>query len=260
MKERPDSRELNAYVDGELPPDRAAHVARAVAEDRQIAREVAALLRLKTATMAAFDGEPPALPRASRRPSVRGGAAWTGAALAVIAMLAAATGSFLTARPPQPGAERVAALLEAWSRDQVPPGSPSRASQAGDTPDTASLIKLMQGLADLQLKVIRSQPVAQGMAFDLLGPSGCRLAVWAGPSSLPLAAVPPLAARLEAGDAIAWQAGGTQFLLVSHNAPRQKFAVMAAALQRALLDAAPPDDSALSRVAEARSQGLPCKA
>lgn len=260
MKERPDSGELNAYVDGELSPDRAAHVARAVAEDRQLAREVAALLRLKTATMAAFDSEPPALPRASRRPSDRGGAAWAGAALAVIAILAAAAGSFSIATPPRTGAESVAAVLEAWNRDEIPPGSPSLASPASDKPETASLVRLLQGLADLQLTVIRSQPVAQGMAFDLLGPSGCRLAVWAGPSSLSLVAAPALNARLEAGDAIAWQAGGTQFLLVSHNAPRQKFAAMAAALQRAILDAAPADDSAMSRVAEARSQGLPCKA
>jgi anti-sigma factor RsiW len=260
MKHRPDSAELNAYVDGELPPDRAARVARAVAEDRQLAREVAALLRLKTATMAAFDSEPPALPRASRRPSIRGGAAWAGAAFAVLAMLAVAAGSFLIVTPPRPGAESVAALLEAWNRDQVSPGSSSFASPVGGTPDTAGVVRLMQGLADLRLRVVRSQPVAQGMAFDLIGPSGCRLAVWAGPSSLPLVAAPALAARLEAGDAVAWQAGGTQFLLVSYNAPRQKFAVMAAALQRAILDAAPADDSALSRVAEARSQGLPCKA
>jgi hypothetical protein len=63
MIERPDSTELNAYVDGELPPDQAARVAQAIADDRELAKEVAALLRLKTATMAAFDREPPALPQ-----------------------------------------------------------------------------------------------------------------------------------------------------------------------------------------------------
>jgi hypothetical protein len=108
------------------------------------------------------------------------------------------------------------------------------------------------------LTIIRSEEAADGMAFDLLGPSGCRLAVWTGPSSLNLDTVPALQSRLRTRAAVIWQADNAQFLLVSHNTPEQRFAAMAAALQRATQDPSPMDGVALSLVAKARSQGSPC--
>jgi hypothetical protein len=110
------------------------------------------------------------------------------------------------------------------------------------------------------LSIVRSQQVAHGTAFDLLGPSGCRLAVWMGPASVGLSAAPALQALLRAHSALVWQAGDTQFLLVSHNTPELKFAAMAAALQRATQDSSPADGTSLALVAQARTQGSPCVA
>jgi hypothetical protein len=151
------------------------------------------------------------------------------------------------------------ALMDGWSRDRTPSPRSSLLSPTREARDE-SLVRLLQGLADLQLSIIRSQEVADGMAFDLLGPSGCRLAVWAGPASVSLATAPSLQPQLGTRAAVVWKAGGTQFLLVSHNTPEQRFAAMAAALQRATQDPSPMDGVALSLVAKARSQGSPCMA
>jgi hypothetical protein len=256
MIERPDSTELNAYVDGELPPDQAARVAQAIADDRELAKEVAALLRLKTATMAAFDREPPALPQAKRKTVRIGTAVWV-ASTTLAAVLIAATIGFLTTVPSHTGPDRIIALMNGWSRDSAPSPRSRPLSRTREAKDK-SLATLLQGLADLQLTIIRSEEAADGMAFDLLGPSGCRLAVWTGPSSINLDTVPALQSRLRTRAAVIWQADNAQFLLVSHNTPEQRFAAMAAALQRATQDPSPMDGVALSLVAKARSQGSPC--
>ena len=49
MTTRPDWTALNAYVDGELPPAEAARVAKALADDRSLARAAATLAQLKAA-------------------------------------------------------------------------------------------------------------------------------------------------------------------------------------------------------------------
>jgi hypothetical protein len=261
MMERPDSGELNAYVDGELPPDRAARVAQAVAHDRDLAQEVATLLRLKTATIAAFDGEPPpALSRVALRAVPARKAVWLArAALIAIAVVSAATVGFLATKPGPTDPNGIMALLEEWGRERAwSPRSPAL-SPASEVKD-GTFARLLRRLADLQLSIVRSQQVAQGMALDLLGPSGCRLAVWAGPPSVGLASAPALQPLLRAHSAVIWQAGDTQFLFVSHNTPELKFTAMAAALRRATQDSLPTDRTALSIVAEARTQGSPCVA
>ncbi len=53
---------LNAYVDGELDTAAAAEVARAVAEDPALAREVAALSRLRSAVAESIEAPPLSVP------------------------------------------------------------------------------------------------------------------------------------------------------------------------------------------------------
>lgn len=71
MSDRPiDFERLNAYVDGELDPAAAAEVARAVAGDPALARQVAALSRLRSAVADSVEAPPlkvPALPAMSGR-------------------------------------------------------------------------------------------------------------------------------------------------------------------------------------------------
>ena len=57
--------QLNAYVDGELPPDEAADVAEAIAREPVLAREVAALTALKASVAQAA---PPHLGPLSKLP------------------------------------------------------------------------------------------------------------------------------------------------------------------------------------------------
>lgn len=259
MTYRPDSSELNAYVDGELAPDRAARVAQAVAHDRDLAQEVAALLRLKTATLAAFDLAPPARPRMPEAADHTRMVRWLASAAAGLAVLLAAAVALLSTSTAPTDAERVLAVIDAWGRDRALPTG-SRTTLTTAEAHGEGLASLLQGIAGLQLRVVRSQPVAHGMALDLIGPNGCRLAVWAGPLSASIGAAPAVQSRLGAPGAAAWQAAGTQFLLVSRNVPEQKFAAMALALQRATQGPSPTDSTTLSRVAEARSQGSPCLA
>src|SRR5581483_8708919 len=260
MIESPDTSELTAYVDGELSPDRAARVAQAVADDRELAREVAALLRLKTATIAAFDVQAPPMLEVARRSRPKHTVTWAAsAALIGVMLLAATTVGFVATRSNQTDGDRIVALKDAWNTDRaLSPKSPlvSATSMAKD----GNLIRLLQGLAEVQLSIIRSQQVADGMAFDLLGPSGCRLAVWAGPASVNLATAPALQRELRTRRAIVWRADSMQFLLISQNVPEQKFAAMVAALQRATQEISPTDSTTLSLLAEARSQGSPCVA
>jgi anti-sigma factor RsiW len=257
MTQEPNADELNAYVDGELTPDRAARVAEAIARDRELAQEVAALLRLKTATIAAFDAQAPALPQLDDRPVRRRTARWVASAAMAAMVLSGAIAAYLATSPSQSDPDRIWALIDQWGRDRSQ--SPRLRAELIDTEARdAGLARLLHGLTDLRLQIIRSEAVAEGMAFDLLGPSGCRLAVWAGPGSVNLATAPALQSRLRTQAAIVWQAGGMQYLLLSHNTAEQKLAAMAAVLQRATQDDSPVDKTTLSLVAEARTQASPC--
>lgn len=255
MTNRPGATELNAYVDGELSPERAARMAEAIARDRELAQEVAALLRLKTAAIAAFDMEPPALPEMRERASRYRMSRWSAAAAVVVIILAASVATLISRIPTD--ADRVLSVMSDWKEERNHPVR-SRPDSAAAEAKSAGLAKLAHGLAALQLRVLKTHEVADGVAFDLLGPSGCRLAVWAGPEAANVAGSRAFESQIQSGSAVVWQAGGTQYLLVSQNAPQQKFSALAAALQQATKDAAPFDEKTFATVADARSQSSPC--
>ncbi|KAB2919257.1 MAG: hypothetical protein F9K29_06475 [Hyphomicrobiaceae bacterium] len=257
MTYKPNATELNAYVDGELSPPHATHVAEAIARDRELAREVAALARLKAATVAAFSAEAPPLPDAVS--SSRGRRRlWWAAGAAAVGVIATISATVLLARAPeQTDAGRVLAVVDGWAMEPAPE-STSRPNSAAARMRGAGLIRLLQGLSILELHIVKTEGVADGVTFDLLGPSGCRLALWAGPISHDFASAPALGSRIRSETAVIWQTDATQYLIISRNAPPQKFLAMAAALKRATEGTLPPDDSMRAVVAAARRQYAPC--
>jgi anti-sigma factor RsiW len=59
--------DLNAYIDGELPPERTADVADLVAREPDVARSVAALTRLRSVLIQSTEMPPVALPIGAAR-------------------------------------------------------------------------------------------------------------------------------------------------------------------------------------------------
>ncbi len=119
---------LNAYVDGELDATAAAEVARAVAEDAALARQVAALSRLRSAVAEGIEAPPLAVPA---RPA-SGGRRIAYAAGIGIALFVA--GSVLVSRLDRdPGSEwlqRAWQMHRSWSIEE-PAAQPAGRIAAG---------------------------------------------------------------------------------------------------------------------------------
>jgi hypothetical protein len=253
MTQIPSDIELNAYVDGELGPEQAARVAQAVAQDPELARDVAALLRLKSATVNAFLATPPALPgiQTTRRSHVGW---WLAAAVVALSVLVGAVASTVLTRQAPTSADPIASVIDTWRRKDV-----ANRVHIGEslipTLNAAPLKPLLESLEASRLQVLETKVVADGLALDLIGPSGCRLAVWIGPESTQFSKL--ITSRIQSGTAVTWVAGDRSYLIVSLNAPRDKFTALANALQ---LGTQVPSllRENLSAIAEARRAGAPC--
>ena len=182
--------DLNAYVDGELSPDAAAEVAARVATDPSAAAQVAALTRLKAATVAALSPAPAEMPkiRLDRRgrasPWRRHGA--RAAAAAVLLTVVLGLGQMLWPRPDaaqawlQQATERHAQWLAA---EREPAPISPLAIMTADAPDGPAWIP---DLAVARLAVAHvAATEADGrpeLYVGYVGVNGCRLGLWVGPA------------------------------------------------------------------------------
>ncbi|HEV7368734.1 hypothetical protein [Arenibaculum sp.] len=247
---------LNAYVDGELGPEAAAEVARAVADDRELARQVAALARLKAAAaeaMAPPAGAAPRLPAGRARPAGRRllPAAAAALALAVLGGLwqhaarTDPTGAWLDAVE-----ERHARWVEADPRPSpilaAPASTPAAAAGEGRIPD----------LGPMRLEVAHATSFAQEgrrvLHVGYVGVNGCRLSLWIGPAPAGLPA--ELAEHREDGaHVLTWRAGDTAYAAVARGMDAGRLKAVARYVEDR-------SRGAVTRLAgaEAEGSGAPC--
>jgi hypothetical protein len=216
---------VNAYVDGELPPARAAEVAALAADDQELAGAIATLHGLKSALHQAYPGD--AVVIAAPAPQPRNIAPLAGcAAIAASAALLAA-GIWLwgfagfaggeSARPGQ--ALAPVASLAPWTAETTALGSVR-------IPDISA-----SGLAPAFVEHARAANGVPLAHVAYLGRHGCRLSLYAAPAGAPGA---PEAFFPERGLEIAsWESPEGRFFAVARGMDRARFAIISAALEAA---------------------------
>jgi anti-sigma factor RsiW len=220
---------LNAFVDGELPPEEHAAVAARIAADPSLARAHATLTRLRAGIADYAAGtEPPVLTMPSRRlprPVIA-------AAAAVVALLAGV--ALVQLRTAQPVSSVNA------SRETVLPVA------LGSKP-------MIPDLSAAGLTLVRVDGGA-GRPLDHLvavytGPRGCRLELHVrSPGSEPIS-VPQATHRHQ------WTDGAATYELLAFGMAPKRFAVVAEAAERQTRALAGPDQQ---RLREARKSAPPC--
>lgn len=239
---------LNAFLDGELPPEDAAALTARLAAEPELARRLHALARLK-AVAAALDADvqPPPMPlpapaRAVRRPLARRARALLAVTVAGGAA-AAATALLWLAPAAQPEPPAVAAHRRFA---EAPPSVPVALDASAPLSP-----QILPRLAEAGLRLERLEPVAGGLYAGFRGPRGCRLGVWTGPpAALPDHA--PAGWRVESfvvdGQGV-WVAADPSM-------DGMRFAVLAAALRGEGGD----EGASATMLAEARPTEASCRA
>ncbi len=259
MSSRPSDWEaLNAYVDGELEPGRAADVAERVAGDPAMARQAAALTGMKAALadipdVPVFDIAPPA-PKSTRQRrwlAIAASAAFILAASAFWATQFPATPSWLTA------AATVHNSLAAQQTD-APLYAEQVAAIAGFQPYIPDLVA-----AKLSLAAAAPFPVsgsAGGLALQYTGTRGCRVTYVAFPGEG--FALDESLARIETGGltGYGWRVGAIGYALLAQGMDPNRLAVIAANVYAASRLHRPFDDAARAQLAQSRAESRACTA
>ncbi len=265
--QQPDWQTLNAYVDGELSTAEAAEVARAFADDRALADQVASLTRLKATVQATVQGTAEiALPPPRRRH-------WGPAALA--ASLALALGLAASFVPWQ-GSDRPAWVVqarashEAWNMDEDRPGAAPVAggvvlAALGQLGPGGYLKAYLPDLSAARLTLTHLETVSlldgrgEALRAGYRGTRGCKV------SLLILADGAALPAALTRYDdralrTYAWRTGGHGYLLVAEGMDEARLAMIAETVHQAILEHSPFNAETRTALRESRERSKPCLA
>lgn len=262
----PGLEDLNAYVDGELPPDRAAEVARAVAGDARVARQVATLSHLRSALREAGPVADLALPE-MRRPRSRA-PRWLAAACAAGLVLA---GGWLALNRPwvAPRDDWLATAWDLhgdWSAPLDSAGADEggagalRALAARAGPDSGFVPDLSS--AKLRLRFAETRPYLSGapaLVAGYRGTRGCKVTLLVASARVPLGTLPRLYAE-DAKLAYAWRQGTRDYLLLSEGMDADRFRLIADSVYRASMEHRPFDRETRTALRDSRDKSKPCLA
>jgi anti-sigma factor RsiW len=266
---------LNAYVDGELPASEAAEVARALAQDRALADQVASLTRLKAATQDTVGSLGGAVEITLPAPEDRRRWPLAVAASLVLAvaigLAAASFGSWQGAQPPA-WVVQARALHDSWVLAQDPEprdvGSVVVVAQAKGAasgflkaylPDLSSARLTLTYLETVTL--FQGGNLGKGAALHAgyRGTRGCKVSLLVLPSG---AALPRRLTRRDdaALRAFAWRAGPLGYLLVAEGMDEERLALIAETVHLATLENSPFDTETRTALRESREHSQPCQA
>lgn len=274
MSERQPSWEtLNAYVDGELPAGAAAEVARALAQDRDLAGQVASLARLKAATQDAMSNSDQPMEIDLPAPSNRQGWDWRPLALVASAVLLVVIGLAATIIPgdrvDQPAwVAEARSLHEAWTapQDPAPPSLGGVVLVALDQAGTGGYLKAyLPDLSSAKLTLTHLEtvtlPNSGGAALQAgyRGNRGCKVSLLILPDGT---ALPEALTRRDdaALRVFAWRGGPLGYLLVAEGMDEARLALIAETVHRATLENAPFDEETRTALRESRERSQPCLA
>lgn len=230
---RPTEEQLNAYVDGELPPDEHALVAESIARDRELAACVATLSRLKSslATLAEAPPQPIHVPARRWLPKVAGIAASLVLSIAAIMLLAQVT------RTPESDAEAwYGRADEAHARwISLPFAAGGREIDANLYLTSIDRINLPVHAPDLSSARLRltylrfheatyNRPAALHLGYT--GRHGCRLTLWVSPSPTGLDSA-LVEMRTGKTRRFSWRSGEAGYVLLATGMAEARFTMIA---------------------------------
>lgn len=236
---------INAYVDGELPPEEAEAVAERAARDPALRGRIATLSRLKAATTQALHHSAPA-----RTAVPLPWGAWATAAFGAVLLLSSA-GPMLDAFRSQDRAEIATDVYRSWLAGT----EPATLSQSG-TIEVGTWRGSPPDLQAAHLRLVFMVPEknsGQGVLLGYEGPHGCRVGLWIGRST------PMMAASLGTGgdiQMVQWDVGGADFMLLAHGMDTVRLTMLAGAVEQ-LTRQRDPDEVRVALGHSARL-GPPC--
>ncbi len=253
---------LNAYVDGELDAEHAAEVARAAADEPEIARQVSMISQLKAVTAASAEPMPRIdLPHPARPQ-------WPRIAAGVAVLFVAGAAGIFALFP--------AAQEEAWLADARADHAEWAATLAiGDIEalDARSYLAGLRRLGpapflpDLTSARLRRESVryiaggnrqAGAIHTGYVGTRGCRISLWI--TITDKTGFGPLTRHESgAGPSFSWHAGGLRYVVLSSGMDAGRFALIAGAAHKASRARAIPDDQTRTALAHSRKTSPPCK-
>ncbi|SMF78245.1 Transmembrane transcriptional regulator (anti-sigma factor RsiW) [Tistlia consotensis] len=266
--------ELNAYVDGELPPGRAARLAQAIAADRGTARQAALLSRMKAGLADSVELPPSLLslpePQPARMPARRPLTATLAAAVAGLLVLGGASLWLLRVAPEAgaPAGLGAEAPLRGWLAEAVALHH-ALAVGRSPAPDASRVSATFPGLLpDLSAARLTPGPVrpadlpelGRGAAVQYLGRHGCRVSLVALEQidgTLPEALQD---IRQDEVEAYRWRVGAIGYLLVAEGMDPGRLRAIAETAYEATRRFRPPDAAGRARLADARRRAAPCRA
>lgn len=251
---------LNAYVDGELDKATAAEVAKAVAEDPWLARQVATLSRLRSAL--AESVETPALEIAASRPSANR----SGALAAGIAFLMFVAGSILvsgldnTLRADM--LQRAWQMHRGWSIEKT-------VSQAAAGMINADYAEAMPeayvpdlSAARLSIVLTAMKPFTgtrRALLVGYRGSRGCKISLAVFPAPMTLG---ELLSPSPDGDqeGFSWRAGSLGYVIMSDGMDSNRFRMLAESVHRTTRLHLPINGKTRVALRESRDNSAPCLA
>ena len=251
---------LNTYVDGELDATAAAEVARAVADDPSLAREVAALSRLRSSVAESIEALPLSVPA---QPSTGGRAVAIAASIGFALFVA---GSVLVSDFDRDlGSEWLARAWQmhrGWSIEGVT--AQTRASlllaKFVDAVPGAYVPKL--SASRLTLVHVTAGPLTAGRQALLAGyrgTRGCKISLLVFPSLGALSeALSPF--RDGKNEAYGWRAGSLGYVIMSDGMDTGRFRLLAESVRHTSRQHVPFDEQTRMALRESRDKSAPCLA
>lgn len=249
---------LNAYMDGELDTAAAAEVARALAESPALARELAALSRLRSAVAESIEVPPLSVP--APPPTTSHGIA-VAAGIALVVFIA---GSILMTRfTHDPGIDwlaRVWQIHHGWSVNAV-------SSQGRSTVQLAQRIEAMPqayvpDLSASRLSLVHAAVVPftanrQALLAGYRGSRGCKISLLIFPSPDALGdALSPF--RDGHNEAYGWRVGGLAYVILSDGMDSARFRLLAESVRNTSKQHLPFDTQTRLALRKSRDQSAPC--
>lgn len=248
---------LNAYVDGELPPDEAAAIAEAVVRDRMLARRVAAISALKAAIHDSAPPYPGPAELPPRRPRLMRQRLAAAAAVLVLALLGTTAWLAELHRDPQ-GITLAERVHQQWLAARAK-GLNDQAGAVLQARLDALRLAYVPDLTQVGLVFdsVRQIGAGRGLHVGYRGPRGCVVSLvvleGAGDRDIPLT---PLSR--DGHTAWSWTTGGASFYLLAPAMDPVRLTRTAEVVQRVTRARLPLDSEAILALARSRNGTAPC--
>ena len=251
---------LNAYVDGELDTAAAAEVARAVAENPALAREVAALSRLRSAVAESVETPPLSVPAP---PSTTGRGTAIAAGIAIVAFIAGSV--LVSSLDRHVGADWLARAWQihrGWSIEGVTAQTGAKllfAQYANAVPGAFAPDLSASRLSLVHAAVSSFTGQRRVLLAGYRGTRGCKISLLVFRS---LGALGEALSPFDDGgnEAYGWRAGPLSYVIMSDGMDSGRFRLLAKSVRHTSRKHVPFDEETRIALRNSRDKSAPCTA